>query len=746
MKKFAFGILLCFLLWSVTSSAQLSFFRDSSVIVLNASGDTLKNPWAGGFNSVQFSEIDLNLDGIKDLVVFDRTGDRISTYINSGTPNKVTYTHAPYYKQFFPKMIFWMLLRDYNCDGKMDIFTYYSGGVRIYKNTSSSTLSFTLADSILLSNYQPDSAPNFIPLYVSSADIPAIDDIDGDGDLDILTFSAAGSYVEYHKNLSIENYGTCDSLYYELRNKCWGFFKENPSNNSVTLHDTCLFNINNPEKKQHNGSTLLTMDVDANNSKDLILGDIAFNNLILLYNTDVSPNLDASNITSQDTLFPANNLSTIPVDLFVYPAGYYLDVNNDNVKDLISSTNCYFGCKNSKNVWFYENNNADNNPDFNYISNSFLQDGMIEVGEGAHPTFFDYNADGLMDIIIGNYGEFNQSTPLNYVASLWLYQNVGTLTNPAFKLITTDYAGISSLNLDIAGSQPTLRLIPTFGDLDGDGDKDMIIGDYQGYLHYFNNTAGAGNPANFVLSQAQYFGIDIGNYAAPQLIDLNKDMLLDLVIGRRDGYFSYYQNTGTTTVPNFTWITDSLGHVNTKRSYEFNGNSIPFVYDDGGSYKMLAGASNGYIYQFGNIDGNLTGTFSKDSSFQNIWEGAYSAVNMGDVNNDGNLDLLIGNYSGGVAFYQGDFSTNISHITPHHNLNDISIHPNPTHDIIYIDFADNDLINSSIQIIDMLGKNVYYEKVNNNKINLSLKNLSEGIYILKFTNSLGSKFEKIIKK
>lgn len=82
----------------------------------------------------------------------------------------------------------------------------------------------------MYSNYQPDSpTPSMVNLYVSSIDIPAIEDVDGDGDLDIITFSILGSQVEYHKNLSMERYGDCDSLDYELRNKCWGFFTEGAS-------------------------------------------------------------------------------------------------------------------------------------------------------------------------------------------------------------------------------------------------------------------------------------------------------------------------------------------------------------------------------------------------------------------------------------------------------------------------------------------------------------------------------------
>jgi len=296
----------------------------------------------------------------------------------------------------------------------------------------------------------------------------------------------------------------------------------------------------------------------------------------------------------------------------------------------------------------------------------------------------------------------------------------------------------------VSGNQPTLRLIPAFGDIDGDGDQDMLVGDYWGYLHYFENTAGIGNTANFILNQAQYAGINIGYFAAPQLVDLNRDLLLDLVIGERNGNFRYYENIGTSTAPNFSLITNTLGNVNTRRAFEFNGNSIPFVYEDAGQYKMLSGATNGFIYQFGNIDGNLTGTFTKDSTYLNIWEGVSSSVTLGDNNNDGNLDLLIGNYSGGVAYYKGDFTT--SKIDILETLTDINIYPNPANNYINIDLGVNQLNNASIEIIDLLGKTIYSQNVNTNSVILNIQDYSQGIYLVKFNNSIGTKIQKVIKK
>jgi len=751
MKKIFFLLTFATVL-TISGNAQLNFFRNDAIVVLDNNNDTLKNPWAGGLNSVQFSEVDLDLDGTKDLFVFDRTGNRISTYINAGTANTVTYKHNPLYLQFLPELHNWVLFRDFNCDNKMDIYTGHSGGVRIYKNTSTtSLLSFALEDSILYSNFQPDSInPNMIPIYVSGADIPAIDDIDNDGDLDILTFDVPGSRVVYHKNLAIENHGVCDSTTYELRNKCWGFFEENAASSNIVIYDTCMFNNANPERykysggNKHSGSSLFTLDVDANNSKDLVLGDVSTNNLILLTNSDGSPNLTSSSITAVDTAFPSNNQSTVAADLYSFPAGFYLDVNNDNIKDLIVSTNNGFNCMNDTNVLFYENTNATNNPDFNLVQSNFLQDGMIEVGEGAHPVFFDYNADGLLDIVVGSYGLYQLNSTPNHKASLWLYENIGTANTPAFKFITNDYLGISSINLDISFNQPATRLTPTFGDIDGDGDEDLLIGDFFGNVHFFENTAGPGNPSAFTLNTINYQNIDAGLYSAPQLIDLNRDSKLDLVIGERYGNFRYYENTGTSTNPIFTWVTDTLGHVNSKRSHEFAGNSMPYIFDDAGHYFMLSGSVNGYIYRYGNIDGNLNGNFALlDSTYLNIWEGVQTSVNGADLDNDGTIDLLIGNYSGGISFYKGDKPTEVNTVN---KLAKINIYPNPTNNIINIDLGINEITNASISLVDLVGKTLQHKTINTKLVQFNLENLSQGVYLIQFKNNLGTQVYKIIKK
>jgi len=96
------------------------------------------------------------------------------------------------------------------------------------------------------------------------------------------------------------------------------------------------------------------------------------------------------------------------------------------------------------------------------------------------------------------------------------YKNIGTAAQPSYSLITRDYAGISAF----ATTNNLVGLVPTFGDIDGDGDKDMVLTDYYGKIHWIENTAGAGNAFNFTIYKYNHFGITTSNGAPyPQLID-----------------------------------------------------------------------------------------------------------------------------------------------------------------------------------------------------------------------------------
>lgn len=716
------------------ANAQLYFNRVDSIQVQLANGTLLKNPWAGGLNFLQVSDIDLNFDGIMDLFVFDRTGNKISTFINGGTANTVDYTYDHSYVDKFPKLDSWVLLRDYNCDGKMDIFSHTNLGIKVYKNDGDAVngLHFTLVKETMYSYYIDTNPPsNYLNLYVTSTDIPAIYDVDNDGDLDVLTFDFAGARMQWNKNFSLENYGTCDSLnYFMLVDECFGDFEENFSNNSVNL-DVCsaidhiapLDEELDNRSARHAGSCSLCADLNGDTLRDLVLGDISFGNITYLQNGGT---LQMADIVSQEMNFPAN---TTPVSSPLFPCSFYVDVNNDSVRDLLVSPNANTCSISDKSLWWYKNTHTDDSANFQFQQMNFLQNEMIEVSEGAYPSFVDFNHDGLTDIIIGNYGYPDNGCV--YTSKLTALKNVGTALQPKFELFSKDYASLGALHFQ--------NLVPTFGDLDNDDDQDMIIGASDGRLYYYQNVAAPGLTANFVLNATLFSGMLFGQFCAPQLVDVNRDNKLDILTGRSNGKLNYYKNIGTISNPSFSADSANyfFGNVNVIPPNVSNGFSFPCLFDNNGSYELFVGSANGKIYHYNNIDNNLTGAFNLlDSTFQDLYEGERCAPVVYDINNDAQLDLIVGNYSGGVSFFIGDSLAGTQQLNELSFIPEIKLYPNPVNDMIY--FAMDDILKLhaiKLEIMNVQGQILSAEVYPAGSLNtLATDKLKSGIYFCKLSN------------
>lgn len=661
-------------------------------------------PFAGGLNNPQFWEIDLNLDGIKDLFVFDRTGGKVLTFINNGTPGQIDYEYAPVYEGLFPAMQNFVVLLDVNCDGVEDLFTSYDNGIKVfYSQLSGST--FYYEEQIEKLEYK--SAGFNFEIFVGVIDIPAIVDVNMDGDPDILNFRPAGGFVDYFENMQIENGEPCGTFSLELVTSCWGNFYESGINKAVTL-DTLCSGIEAERSGLHAGSTFLAYDADLDNDIDIVLGDLSFNNLNALTN---GGDIISAYIIEQDTAFPSYNL---PVNLPTFPAPFLLDVNNDNKKDLIVAPNKKGFSQNFKNVWFYKNNAADDSYLFTYQMDSFLVSDMIDVGEGAHPAFFDYNQDGLLDIIIGNYGYFQSG---DFSSSLALYENTGSLDTPAFKLITRDYAGLASYNF--------ININPAFYDMDNDGSIDMIIGEQTGALHYFRNTAASGSTANFILQSAFYKGIDVGIASSPCIIDITNDGLPDLIIGEQNGNLNYYENIGILGAPDYNLVSEFWGDVDVRTPGLLTGHSTPYLYKDSDDvWKLMVGSESGTIFYYQPTE-DWSGTFTLlTNSFSNIDDGEYTDAVFQDINNDNIPELLTGNYRGGITLYSEE--TTVDAIEDL-SAESILIYPNPAKDILFIAAINNI---TTITLISVSGAIIKQQNMNSSRVELNLENVTSGIYLL----------------
>jgi hypothetical protein len=725
------------------------FTRDTSVRVY-LGAQLLSNPWAGGHNCTQHSAIDLNFDGIKDLAVFENSGnsyyDKVVTYINRGTPNQVSYVHAPEYEKKFPYVHNWMLLVDYNCDGLEDIFTYNAGSFSVYRNISSNgNLLFTLQELSVQAVYQFNQNPQ--NLFVSPVDIPAFQDINNDGDLDVAAFDVAGIRIYYYENLSMERYGVCDSLDFREYSDCWGHIFGGASNNTITLNACStdstvmqpLQERHDLPQSLHNGNCLLCLDMDSDADMDMMTGAISYCNMNMLIN-----GLDSSvaHMISQDTAFPS---SDVPVNQLEFPCPYHVDVNNDGKRDLLVSPNSPGNALNKQSILWYRNSGTDASPVFNFQQTDFLQDGMIEVGEGAYPVFFDLDADGLKDLIIGNHSERTSTNCTGtQVSSLTAYRNIGTATAPRFQYFMSDYASLST-------SLPGLfSLAPAFGDLDDDGDLDMVVGDHAGNLHWFRNTAGPSNPAAFSLVMPfdmvddNNAPINVGQFSMPQIFDMDQDSLPDLVIGERTGRLYYYRNTGTPTAPVFTFMNAFLGNVDVHIPC-CSGNAAPFIFMDNGNIEMYVGSERGYLFHYTNISGNLNGTFTKSDSLfwqpNEVWHGMQTAPALADITSDGLIDMAVGNYRGGITYYKGDFP---SALNGYAGELQVTVYPNPVSDALYIHAAG---VNGPVhvQLFDIAGRAVTAVQTSGQApFKLDVKSLSPGTYFCRVTSGNGTAIKRVL--
>ena len=278
MSARPYPFLLILSLWLSILSAQTAHFdfgfeRNADIPVVE-NGSALSLPWCGGLNSVHFSEIDLDMDGVTDLLGFEKHGNRVLPFLRDGDH----YRFAPHYARLFPELHDWALLHDYDHDGRADIFTYGLASIRVFRNVSSDSLRFELVADPLQAFYYN----GYTNLYASPDDYLVVDDIDGDGHLDILNFWVMGRFVHH-----LRNYADIGDPYdFRLENECWGHFEEAADNNVVTLFSDCM-SKSGDDHTRHTGSSMLLHDFDGNGLPDLLLGDVDSPYNILLYNPGI---------------------------------------------------------------------------------------------------------------------------------------------------------------------------------------------------------------------------------------------------------------------------------------------------------------------------------------------------------------------------------------------------------------------------------------------------------------------------
>lgn len=713
MKKAT--VILCLMLCATVVMAQLRI-------------DGYNNPWCGGLNACQFGQVDLNGDGKDDLVVFDRHGSRLLTFLNDGDTGEVRYTYRPEYQPYFPHIDDWLIMADYDNDGHNDIFTFSKGwaGIKVFRNTGETPPNFELVKSPYLTSFQNGGEVNIL---ATNADYPAIIDLDGDGDLDILTFQVLGTFIEKHQNMSMELYGTADSLVFEKMESCWGHIAESEENNAMYL-DTCLFGMSfyvTDDILRHRGATFAVRDLNGDGLLDLLLGDVDYPTLTLLKN---GGSTQTAVMVSQTDVFPENS----PIHLFSMPLPFFGDINNDGLCDMLVSPFDPNGmsCEGINSIWLYINTGTNSNPVFELVTKSFLQNEMIDVGTGSYPAFCDINNDGRKDLIIGSLGDISAtsypygSLEAQRTAHITAYTNTGNVAEPVLQLTDKDLGMLSELK--------TSYLTPTSAVIDNE--TFFLFGSADGGLIL------ADNEYNVIDTNFLDFGMP---YSSPCLFDVNGDNIIDLVIGHKDGKLSFYKGSTNETGTSFELVSHYWGGVDV-RDYNtsFFGYSTPCLFNHQGETYLLVGSEQGKLFLYDNLSDDAEGVFNDVSHLLDEWFddfsnsfGMMSAPAADDIDNDGKIELVVGNFGGGLQLFNSDIQ--VFHSVTTHTASNISLWPNPAKDVIHLRCTDKGL---SVSITDLTGHVVFTQNNNND---LDISNLAQGIYLVTILCDDTVTTQKIIK-
>jgi len=575
--------------------AGLQFQRQvTPFVVERADGSPYALPFVGGLDVPRPQFVDIDADGDLDLFL-QEFSNALWFFENTGS------AAAPRYEwktDRFQDLDIgeWFRFIDLDADGRIDLLTEsLVSHIRHYKNTGTPK-----AAALTLVGELRDGAG--APMFMDRQNIPTLGDLDCDGRLDMLVGRVEGVV----------------DLYEAVAKGAAQFDLVAERYEGIEI----IGGVGMPTAR-HGANALSLGDFDRDGDLDIFWGDFFEPAVLLIEN--VGSTCSNPSFQSPPVSLPFADGSRTSG----YNAPAPVDVDGDGDLDFLMGV--IGGAFNpirtgEDNFYFWERTAKDA---FVLRTRRYL-DGLDHGSDGA-PAFADIDADGDLDMFVGS--KIDART--NSYPSLQLYRNDGTRTQPRFRAMEPIYLA------------DAYNLTPAVGDLDDDGDVDLLVGTWNQDLLFVRNQ-GTPQVPKWVVDAAATIKPPRASHVAPALADLDSDGDLDLIIGQANGTLMYYRNTGNRRAPRFELISERFGDIKVGRR------STPTVIDvdgDGLLDLVIGHEDRGPLAIARNVGTRRDPTFALVEPMD-LPLPPISAPAFVDLDGDGVKDMVVGTTSGGLRYYR----------------------------------------------------------------------------------------------